>query len=212
MRLTLFLALLCGTGLNATMLHAQASRLPANTPPVLGVGDAIEITVWTKPDMSGEFDIAEDGTVLHPLYRSIRVAGMTQPQAEAAVRTVLQRFSTTPEFVVEPLFRVAVAGEVRSPNVYLLPAQTTLAQALTQAGGPSPLSTLKHVRLVRNGVETRLDLTTPSAAVAELRVRSGDQIILDPRRNIWSDRVRPLITTVGSIASIMVIFIRLSDY
>jgi protein involved in polysaccharide export with SLBB domain len=174
-------------------------------------GDAVRITVWRNPDLSGQFEIAEDGTIVHPLYRSIRAHGAPVTQVEAAVRGVLQRFESNPEFVVEPLFRVAVQGEVRSPNVYTLSPATTVPQAVIQAGGPTPQGRSDRIRLVRNGQTILVDLSRPDSELAELRIRSGDQIIIDRRGNAWRDVVQPVITMAGSLASFAVLFIRLRD-
>jgi protein involved in polysaccharide export with SLBB domain len=99
------------------------------------VGDAIRVQVWRNPELSGTYEIGEDGTVLHPLYRSIRVAGLSLPEAEDEFRQLLQRFEQEPEFVIEPVFRIGIGGEVRSPNVYTVTALTTVMQAAAQAGG-----------------------------------------------------------------------------
>jgi protein involved in polysaccharide export with SLBB domain len=42
----------------------------------LNPGDVVRITVWRKPELSGDFIIAGDGSVSHPLYRDVRVTGM----------------------------------------------------------------------------------------------------------------------------------------
>lgn len=192
----------------ASPLPAQ-SAAPAGEP-VFRVGDAVRITVWRNADLSGEFEIAEDGTVVHPLYRAIRISGLSLTRAEAEVNTLLQRFEARPEFVVEPLFRIPIGGEVRSPNVYSLSPQTTVAQAVLQAGGATPAARLDRVRLLRDGQVIPVDLRRPHLELAELRVRSGDQIIVDPRRNYWREYVSPVVTTLGSFSSLAVIILRIT--
>jgi protein involved in polysaccharide export with SLBB domain len=195
-------------------LEAQSASPPAaaaaTAAPVIQVGDAIRIAVWRNPELSGEFEIAEDGTILHPLYRSVRVAGLSAGEVEAAVGRVLQRFESTPEFFVEPLFRISVGGEVRTPNIYSLPPSTTVAQAIAGAGGPTPQARVHRVRLLRNGQTVPIDLTRPHSEFAELRIRSGDQIVVDRQPSIWREQVLPLITTLGSLSSILTIVIRAS--
>ena len=190
---------------------AAQSPAAAEAAPAFHVGDAVRITVWRNPDLSGQFDVTEDGTIIHPVYRSVRVAGVPVPQVQAQLRTVLQRFETNPEFVVEPLFRVAIGGEVRTPNIYTLPPYTSVAQAVVQAGGPTPDARVKRVRLLRDGQTIFVDLTRPHSELANLRIRSGDQIVLDEQRNLWSDTIRPALTTASSVASIAVLIIRLGS-
>src|SRR4051812_5763503 len=40
---------------------------------VLTPGDSVRIEVWRKPEFSGDFVVAPDGTITHPLFRSVRV-------------------------------------------------------------------------------------------------------------------------------------------
>jgi protein involved in polysaccharide export with SLBB domain len=189
---------------------ALAGQAPGPASTALQVGDAVRITVWQMPELSGQFEIGPDGSVVHPLYRSIRMVGLPHPQAEAEVRRVLQRFETNPEFVVEPLFRVAVGGEVRAPNVYTLAPQTSVVMAVTQAGGPTPDARLDRARLLRDGTVFTVDLTRPHSELSGLRIQSGDQIVLDRRTRFWRDRVNPVLTPVGAIASIAFVILRLT--
>src|SRR5829696_4609079 len=52
---------------------AQEPRAPA-AQAVLTPGDSVRIEVWRKPEFSGDFVVAPDGTITHPLFRSVRVA------------------------------------------------------------------------------------------------------------------------------------------
>jgi hypothetical protein len=200
----------------AVPLQAQSSTSSQSlVPPAASVfnpGDAVRVTVWRNPELSGQFDIAEDGTILHPLYRSIQAAGVPVPQVEAEIRSVLQRFEVNPEMVVEPLFRVYVGGEVRSPNMYTLSPATTVFHAIMEAGGPTPRARLDRARVLRDGAVIPVDLTLPAQELNHLRIRSGDQIVLDPRRNVWVDYVQPTISVAGSVASLAYLFIRFRYY
>jgi protein involved in polysaccharide export with SLBB domain len=193
---------------SSAALHAQSPRsdIPAYRP-----GDAVRVTVWQYPDLSGQFDIGEDGAVVHPVYRAIRISGMSEAQAEAEFRRVLERFEVDPQFVVEPLYRIMVSGEVRLPNIYTLRANTTMLQALAEAGGPTVMAEMKRVRLLRGGQEIPVDLTDRSGIQAATRLQSGDQVILDTRRSLWTRRIQPVLSAAGSFASLAYLAIRLKQ-
>src|SRR5688572_5924286 len=98
--------LLVALSMSSGTVLAQ-SPAPSTDQVTLAPGDSVRIVVWRKPEMSGDFIVGPDGTITHPLYRSVRVAGIPFSTAEANVRNFLARFEQDPQFVVEPLVRVA---------------------------------------------------------------------------------------------------------
>jgi polysaccharide export outer membrane protein len=192
-------SLLVAVLLAAPPLAAQA---PATGEGVLSPGDIIRITVWRKPEMSGEFTIAPDGSIAHPLYQEVHVSGLPLDSAIARVRAFLARDEANPAFILAPMLRVAVGGEVRQPNLYSLPPTTTIAQAVALAGGPTERGRLDRVRVSRAGGVITLDLAQPSATVARLAIRSGDQILVLRRRDFVRDVVAPASSIIGALAGI----------
>lgn len=206
-----YAALAAAVVLGSLFFAGSSTAQVPGTPSVFRIGDSVRITVWQNPQFSGQFDIAEDGTIIHPLYRVIRIAGLSHAEAEAEFTRVLHRFLENPEIVVEPLYRIAIGGEVRSPSIYSLPPYATLAEAITTAGGPTPLADLRRARLLRDGRQVVLDMRHPNNEFASIRIHSGDQIIMPPEVRIWRDRIEPPLRTVGSVASMAYLFLRLSD-
>jgi polysaccharide export outer membrane protein len=185
---------------------AQESRASSEQS-VLSPGDSVRIVVWRKPEFSGDFVVAPNGTITHPLFRSVQVAGMPYATAEANVRRFLARFEENPEFVMEPLIRVAISGEVDRPQVFALRPETTIAEAVARAGGATELGARNRVRVVRlnpTGQQEQLivNLTDPTAGYGRIPVRSGDQIIIDRRKSFMRDILLPTLTVIGSVASL----------
>jgi polysaccharide biosynthesis/export protein len=193
---------------------ARAQRPPAPVAFVprdsltLRPGDAVRITVWRKPELSGEFAVAGDGSLTHPLYRALRVTGMPLVAAEGRLRTFLQQFETNPEFVMEPLLHVAVGGEVVRPNLYTLRPETSVADAVALAGGPTDRGRRDRVRLLRAGDEVVLDLTRPRPGVATTPIRSGDQILVDRKRAVFRETIGPIVMVAGAAAAILNVILR----
>jgi protein involved in polysaccharide export with SLBB domain len=71
--------------------------------------------------LSGDFTVAANGTINHPLYREVQVTGIPMSAVEDRLRTFLARYATNPQFVVLPLVKIIVGGEVRNPNVFSVP-------------------------------------------------------------------------------------------
>src|SRR2546430_17208566 len=126
--------------------------------PVLRPGDMLRITVWRHPEMSGDFAVAPDSTLVHPKYQTVKVAGAPMSTVRERLRGLLVTYEQGVEFVIEPLFAVTVAGEERQANLYQLPHGTTFAQAIARAGGPTELGRLGQIRRIRPDSTMVLDL------------------------------------------------------
>jgi polysaccharide export outer membrane protein len=175
----------------------------------------VRIVVWRKPEFSGDFVVAPNGSITHPLYRSVQVGGVPLATAEANVRRFLARFEENPEFVMEPLVRVAISGEVERPQVFAVRPETTIAEAVARAGGATQVGARNHVRLRRlspGGQQNELiiDLTDPSGGSGMIPVRSGDQIVIDRKKNFMKDVLLPTLGVIGSIASVGLLIDRIS--
>ncbi len=193
---------------------AQESRSSSDQA-VLAPGDSVRIVVWRKPEFSGDFVVAPNGSITHPLYRSVQVGGIPFATAEANVRRFLARFEENPEFVMEPLVRVAISGEVERPQVFAVRPETTIGEAVARAGGSTTLGAANRIRVLRldpAGQQQLLvvDMTDPSGATSRLPVRSGDQIVVDRRKSFVKDILLPALGVIGSIASVGLLIDRVS--
>jgi len=211
-------ALLFGSLVLAQAARAQETSARADVrseQAVLTPGDSVRITVWRKPEFSGDFVIAPDGSVSHPLYRAVRVGGVPFATAEANVRRFLSGFEDNPQFVMEPLVRVAVSGEVTRPVVFAIRPETTIGEAVARAGGTTQFGARNRVRVLRltpNGQQQilTLNLQSPSSTDGLLPVRSGDQIVVDRKKSFVKDILIPTIGVIGSIASMGLLIDRIS--
>jgi polysaccharide export outer membrane protein len=192
---------------------AQTTTPPRTEQVMLSPGDSIRITVWRKPEFSGDFIVGPDGTITHPLYRTVKVGGVPFSSAEAELRSFLSRFEQDPQFVAEPLLRVAVSGEVQRPQVFAIRPETSIAEAVAQAGGPTPTAQRERVRVLRkdpNGGQHEMfvSLLDPGTPSTTLRVHSGDQIFVDRRRSFFREIFLPALGVLGSAASIYLVIDR----
>ena len=113
-----------------------------------------------------------------------------------------------------------VTGIVGSPGHYLLDPTTTVVDAISQAGGTglefqianNAAADLEHVRLVRDGQTTVLNLRPEDAdpRPIAMHVQSGDWIYVPPRPrsrfrddvSFWSG-VLSLITSAAAVVVIL---------
>lgn len=199
-RLCVITALLVATGAPA---WGQA-RAPAPTPG-LRVGDALRVNVWGHPELSGDFAVASDSTLVHPVYQTVRVGGAPLSVVHERLRSLLATYEQDVQFVIEPLFSVTVAGEVRQPNLYQLPQATTFAQAIAQAGGPTELGRLDRVRVIRRDGAITINLGSGYSRYEALPIASGDQILVGRRSNFnfLRDVLYPLTSMTAAVAAVL---------
>ena len=188
-------------------LESAAAQRPARPPgdPILRIGDALRITVWRQPEMSGEFVVAPDGTLVHPVYQAVTVAGAPLPVVEERLRSLLVTYDQDVRLVVEPLFPVTVAGEVRQPNLYRLPQGTTFAQAVALAGGPTELGRLDKVRVIRRDSTMVINLGSKYSRYEALPIASGDQVFVARRSsfNFLRDVLYPVTSLTAAVAAVL---------
>ena len=205
MRILASLVLLMPLALAPPILAQEAA--PRAEQAVLTPGDSVRIEVWRKPEFSGDFVIAADGSVSHPLYRSVRVAGVPFATAEGNIRRFLSWFEENPQFVMEPLIRVAVSGEVTRPMVFATRPETTVGEAVARAGGANQNGARNRVRIIRftqSGTQQvfRVDLENSNSTDFSMPVRSGDMIVVDRKKSFTKDILLPTLGVIGSIASV----------
>lgn len=203
-RFTLALAFVAlgGSAARAQMAASQAASL------TLRPGDALKLSVWMAKELDGEYFVAPDGTLAHPAFRGLVVTGVSmtrlQDKLDSAARAVSNVGANA---TFQPLLRVIVDGEVRAPNLYRLPAGTSVAEAVVLAGGRTDRANTRRLALVRDGATTYYDLSDPSGPASRLALQSGDQLLLERRRS-FGETILPLTSVLGAAASIATLVLR----
>lgn len=196
--------LLAASTASAQSLAAQSGAVRDVT---LAPGDVVHIDVWRNKEFTGDFLIARDGTITHPLYRDLVVAGLPMDSVRSMIRSFLAKYETSPAFTVTPMLRVIVAGEVRQPNLLTVPAGTTVAQAIAMSGGPTERALLEKVRLVRRTGSTSLN-NAVGTALTDTELRSGDEVFVPRRRSVMQDIVAPSSSILAALASITTVVLQ----
>jgi polysaccharide biosynthesis/export protein len=105
----------------------------------IGPLDALDISVFQAPDLSGTVEVAEDGTIDLPLLGATPAAGKTAYELQRDLSSKLgAKYLQNPQVTVSVKefnsSRVTVSGAVKNPGVFPSKGQTLL-QYVTMAGG-----------------------------------------------------------------------------
>jgi polysaccharide biosynthesis/export protein len=109
----------------------------------LGPGDVLRVSVYDNPDLSQEVTIGPDGAFSYPLIGRVQAAGLPVRQLESLLtKRFADGYLVSPQVGVtvtqHKSQQVYVMGAVSKPGPYALQRQTTLVEALSTAGGPTP--------------------------------------------------------------------------
>ena len=125
-------------------MTAAGARIGAQaTDYVVGAQDALVITVFNEPELSGKFTVEADGTFTFPLVGRITAGGLTLRALESELRKrLLDGYLKKPQVSVAVdayrSQRVFVVGEVRQPGTYPLTGDMRLIEVIARAGSTTP--------------------------------------------------------------------------
>lgn len=153
---------------------AAAQELPILTSDApVGPRDVLEIAVLEDKSINARVTVAEDGTIVLTHLGRVQVAGMTAAQLEARLKSILEADflakATVSVQVVEFASKpISVVGAVVRPGRISASGNTTLIQAITQAGGLAPGhgKELYILRTGQNGLSEQLAVSIDELMVA----------------------------------------------
>jgi protein involved in polysaccharide export with SLBB domain len=163
-------------------------------------GDAVKLSVWREPDLSGEFPVNQRGEVVFPKIGKVQVANLTADSLSRMLVTTYSEFLRYPSIDVVVLRRVTVSGAVKNPGLYPVDPTMTVADAVALAGGATPQGKLDRVVLLRDG-KTLLARLQRQARLGETPLRSGDQLFV-PERGWLSRNPWVVAAVVGAVATV----------
>ena len=152
---------------------------------IIGAEDLTSIRVWHEPDNSGQFVVRPDGKVSVPLIGEIQAAGLTPEKLSANIAEGLQKIMVHPEVTVG-VERVNskkyyIQGEVNRPGSYPLVIDTTVLEALVNAGGFREFANTKKITILRGSQRLKFnykEVTKGKKMEQNILVKPSDQIIV----------------------------------
>lgn len=147
---------------------------------VLGIGDALRITVYGQEGLTGEYKVDARGAVSFPLINDVHAAGYTTTELEREITAKLD-----PDYIVDPRVNIEVLnyravyvlGEVHSPGRYEYAPNMTVMQAIASAGGHTYRANENSVELTRH-VKGALNTFTIDQ---KTMIKPGDTIVVKRR-------------------------------
>jgi polysaccharide export outer membrane protein len=159
----------------------------------LGVGDAVDIRVYGRPELNTTTYVSDDGSIAVPLAGTVQVTGLSPAAASQRVAAALRegQFLVNPQVtIILSQYRsqqVSVLGEVKTPTRLPIESRISVLDLLAQAGGvtESGADVIYLIRADKNGHVTRYPidlkgLTDNRDSLPTLILRGGD-VVYVPR-------------------------------
>lgn len=175
----------------------QTTYMPINEPNpdsgyILDIGDILEIQVVGQSNYIEDFAVKGDGTINLPDIGKINVAGLSISQAsKLIISKINSAFIGTEAFISLSEIRdvnILVSGNAQNPGIYTLAGNSNILHALSVSGGVNEQGSLREINLIRdNEVIESLDLydlLINGEYDLKKRLRSGDVIFVEPRKNV----------------------------
>ncbi|MEZ4296577.1 MAG: polysaccharide biosynthesis/export family protein [Polyangiaceae bacterium] len=192
-RVAVLLAVLASAAPACTHV-ARPVNLPAPyDSTALGVGDVFELRIVGEEKVPVQFKIASDGTVMIPLVKRVKVAGLEPQQVED---TVVQKLKddgllTDPVVTVKVLEynskRIEIIGEVQKSGSFPLEPKMSLMRLIALAGGFNSMARKDKVtirRQLKDGSVTAAEVNVEDImanAIPDVPLQAGDSVSVPQR-------------------------------
>lgn len=148
---------------------APPVELRATKSSTLDVGDVFDVRIFGENDLSGRYRVGGEGAIEFPLIGALKVAGLAPAEVGALIarrlRDGILRSPQVSIFVVEQVSKkVHILGQVAKPGTFAYAPGMNIVEAITQAGGFTPLAAKNSATVTRS----------ESGHQVIYRVRAGD--------------------------------------
>jgi polysaccharide export outer membrane protein len=187
----------------ATPPTAVKPRAPVAPDYVVGPQDVLSVRIYGEEKLSGRIRIDNDGSFPFEYLGRVKAEGMTTAEIETYLTKALgDGYLRNPQVSVEVVeYRsqsVFVTGEVRAPNKYSLPGNSTLMDLLTLAGSVTPSAgnwvQITHARkggeslgpAASTDYDMRVNLRDIQTGKAQnIKMQDGDTIFVPKAERVW---------------------------
>lgn len=153
----LMITLLCACSSSKSVMPPPVTDTSVLSEYLIGVGDALQISVWRNPELSLAVPVRPDGKISMPLIGDIMAANLTATQLSANIVKSLSGYVKSPQvtvIVANPSSsdfqrRVRITGAVRSPQSIPYREGMTVLDLVLLAGGPNEFASSNKAKLYR---------------------------------------------------------------
>jgi len=172
--------------------NSKVNLAPASEKSTVGPGDIFVMEIVGEKELPREYQVASDGTVDLPYLPALKVQGL-EPQEIARLvraRMIEKGILSDPSVIVQVKEynsrRITLLGEVSKPGTFPYTPGMSLIQAISIAGGLTPIADSDRVNLTRNTVKGTQTVVLSLDEMMEgnapdIQLQPGDRIFVHDR-------------------------------
>jgi len=121
---------------------------------LIAIGDVIDVSEYSLPELSGTYVLTEPGTIELPFVGKVKALGRTAQGLETYLETLYRKeYLQNPNFTVTVekalLGNIVVDGAVEKPGVFELTTPINVSEAIALAGGLNEIASKDGIFLIR---------------------------------------------------------------
>jgi len=178
----------------------------------LNPGDGVRITFLNIQDqITGDYYIQQDGNLQLPFIGLVRTTNIDYKDIKQTIFNKYTELYKDPALTIQPLIRINILGEVRTPGYYYVTDIEKITGILALAGGVTGSAATDDIYIIRNNEEILLnasDIIAKGNTVADIGLQSGDRIFIP--RSFWADagQYGLILSGIAVIATLLSIILR----
>lgn len=152
----------------------------------ISAADLLDITVYGDQDLTRKVRVGQNGTVSMPLIGPVKLGGLTMLEAESVLNEKLKKYYVAPQtsLFIEDYGnkQIFVLGQVQKPGSYPIPSESrlTVLEAISTAGGFTPIAGLDRTRVLRNGPDGKSEILLIEVTAITKRGEKEKDVVLQP--------------------------------
>ncbi len=163
--------------------------IPGILAQALNPGDGVRITFLNITDqITGDYFIQQDGNLQLPFIGLVKTTNIDFKTIRQNIFDKYSELYKDPALTIQPLIRINILGEVRTPGYYYVTDIEKMTGILALAGGVTGAAATDDIYIIRNDQEIQLkksEVIEQGNTVADLGLQSGDRIFIP--RSFWAD-------------------------
>lgn len=162
---------------------------PAMFAQMLNPGDGVRITFLNITDqISGDYYIQQDGNIQLPFIGLVKTTNIDYKNIKQTIFNKYSELYKDPALTIQPLLRINILGEVRTPGYYYVTDVEKMTGILALAGGVTGSAATGEIIIIRDEKEIEYDMTElieRGNTAAQIGLQSGDRLFIP--RSFWAD-------------------------